>query len=136
MELYAENILDHFKNPRNFGTLKDANLKAKDVNLICGDKITVQLKVDKKGKIQDIKFCGSGCAISQASASMLTEVVKGKTIEQAKKINNDDIYKMLAVPLSASRVKCALLGLFTLKKALEKKPAKEPSPNKPAKYIS
>lgn len=127
MELYAENILDHFKNPRNYGNLKDANLKAKDVNLVCGDKITVQLKVDKKGKIQDIKFSGSGCAISQASASMLTEVVKGKTIEQAKKINNDDIYKMLAVPLSPSRVKCALLGLYTMKKALEKKPEKKTS---------
>lgn len=120
MELYAENILDHYRNPRNFGLLKGANLKARDVNITCGDKITMQLKTDAKGKISDIKFSGSGCAISQASASMLTEMVKGLSVEKARKVSNDDIYKMLAVPISQGRVKCALLSLVTLKKALEK----------------
>ena len=123
MELYAENILDHYKHPRNYGLLKDANLKAKDANMVCGDKIAMQVKTDRKNKIVEIKFSGIGCAISRAGASMLTEIVKGMTVDRAKKICNDDIYKLLGVPISASRVKCALLGLSTLKKALSKKHA-------------
>lgn len=121
MDLYAENILDHYYNPRNFGKLKDANYKARDANPMCGDKLNLYIRADGKGKITGVKFDGKGCAISQASASMLSEKLIGKTLLQASKINNDDIYKMLAVPISESRVKCALLSLSTLKKALVKK---------------
>lgn len=118
MDLYAENILDHYRNPRNFGTLKGCDHKAKGANPMCGDKLIMELKATQTGKISEAKFHGIGCAISQASASMLTEKLKGMTLAQAEKINNDDIYKMLAVPISQSRVKCALLSLTTLKSAL------------------
>ena len=118
MDLYAENILDHYRNPRNFGSLKGCDHKAKDANPMCGDKLVMELKVTKSGKISNAMFHGIGCAISQAAASMLTEKLKGMSLTQAGKISNDDIYKMLAVPISQSRVKCALLGLSTLKKAL------------------
>jgi nitrogen fixation NifU-like protein len=121
MDLYAENILDHYRNPRNFGSLKSCDYKAKDANPLCGDKLVMEIKVSGAGKISEAKFHGIGCAISQASASMLTEKLKGMTLAQAGKIGNDDIYKMLAVPISQSRVKCALLGLSTLKKALRGK---------------
>jgi len=117
MELYSEIILDYFKNPVNKGTIAKPSGSALEHNPLCGDKLRIDLLLDKKDKVIEAKFSGEGCAISQATASMLTEKLIGKTPAQIKKIENDEIYKMLNIPISPGRVKCALLGLVTAKKA-------------------
>jgi nitrogen fixation NifU-like protein len=116
-EIYKENILDYYKHPRNKKEL-NTNTKAHDKNILCGDEITIYLKI-KNNKILEATFTGNGCAISQASASMLTEKLKGLTLKQAKAISKEDILKMLGIPLSFIRTKCALLSLKVLNKALE-----------------
>lgn len=117
-EMYQEQILDHYKHPRNFGDMPDADLHASDNNPLCGDELTMYLKVGEDGKITDVKFKGIGCAISRASASLLTTKLKGKTVEQARKIDKDDVLRALGIPLGPVRMKCALLSLQVLKKAL------------------
>lgn len=117
MDLYSENILHHYKNPQNKGRIKSATISAEDVNPLCGDKIRIDLKI-VDDKIAEISFDGEGCAISQASASMLTEEVVGKSLREGIEIGNQQIYDMLGVPLTSARVKCALLALVVLKKAL------------------
>ncbi len=117
-EIYKENILDHFKHPRNFGKLSGAQASAREVNTICGDEVEVQVKI-KVGKIADIKFQGQGCAISQAAASILTEEVKGKKIEEVQNMEKNDILKMLGIPISPARLKCALLALYATKNSLK-----------------
>jgi nitrogen fixation NifU-like protein len=117
MELYSEIILDYFKNPVNKGIITKPDGTCTEHNPLCGDKIRVDLLLDKKGKVSEAKFSGEGCAISQAATSMLTEKLIGKTPAQIKKIDNEEIYKMLNIPISPGRVKCALLGLVTAKKA-------------------
>ena len=117
MDLYSEIILDYFKNPVNKGTIEDPSGSANEYNPQCGDKIRVDLLLDKKGRVAKATFSGEGCAISQAATSMLTEKLIGKTPAQIKKIDNEEIYKMLNIPISPGRVKCALLGLVTAKKA-------------------
>jgi nitrogen fixation NifU-like protein len=116
MELYSEIILDYFKNPMNKGTIAKPDGTSTEHNPLCGDKIRVDLLLDK-GKVSEAKFSGEGCAISQAATSMLTEKLIGKTPAQIKKMDNEEIYKMLNIPISPGRVKCALLGLVTAKKA-------------------
>ena len=118
MDLYAENILDHFRSPHHYGRLEMANLTGKDSNPLCGDSLVMDFVVDAENRINDIGFTGRGCAISQASASMLTDELLGKTLEDALELTNEDIYKMLQVPLTPARVKCALLSLYTVKKAV------------------
>lgn len=118
-EIYKENILDHFKHPRNFGKLSDAQASSKEVNTICGDEVEIQVKT-KAGKITDIKFQGQGCAISQAAASILTEEVKGKTIAEVQGLEKEGILKMLGIPISPARIKCALLALYAVKNSLKK----------------
>lgn len=117
MDLYSENILDHYQNPRNFKTLEKPDISAEDANPLCGDKIRIDIKIDKKGTITNIGFSGEGCAISQASTSMLTEHILGKPFADIEKLANEDVYTMLGIELSPARVKCALLGLIVLKKA-------------------
>ena len=117
MDMYADNILDHFQNPRHHGALAQHTLSLDDVNPLCGDKLRLDLLVEN-GRIKDIAFDGSGCAISQAAMSMLTEEMYTKTIDEIDKISKDDIYKMLGVAISPARVKCALLGYTLLKKSL------------------
>ena len=117
MDLYAENILEHYQNPHNFGHIEGSSCHNCDSNPSCGDKICIELAL-KENVIEDIKFNGSGCAISQASASLLTDYVKGKTVEEAKNVTDKDVYGLLGVPISPGRVKCALLALVILKKAL------------------
>ncbi len=119
MSIYRENILDHYKNPRNKGKVKDANAHHKELNPLCGDEIEFTLKIKDK-KIEQIKFDGHGCAISQASASMLAEFLEKKMIKDAIEITKEDIFEMLSVQLSAPRVKCALLPLEVLQKAIIK----------------
>ena len=118
-ENYQELIIELYKNPLNFGEIKNADLKGETRNLSCGDVVTLYIKLDDK-KIIDARHAGAGCAISQASASLLTEYLKGKTLEEAKKINKDDILKLIRIDLSKNptRMKCALVSLDALKKAL------------------
>lgn len=124
-DMYAENIMDYFKNPRNFGTLGNADIVERGNNPVCGDEIELFVKLNGSKKIEDIKFKGKGCAISQAAVSMLTEFVKGKTLEEAKQITNQDIFDLVGVPLSPIRVKCALLGLKTLELGIQMYEAKQ-----------
>jgi nitrogen fixation protein NifU and related proteins len=112
-EIYKENILDHFKNPRNFGEIVKAEIEHSELNSICGDMVRLFVKVENN-KIIDVKFKGNGCAISMASTSMLTEKLKGKTLEEVKKIDQEDIVKMLGIKLGVVRMKCGLLCLNTL----------------------
>ena len=113
--VYSEIILDYYRHPRNKGTLDHAQISAKDSNPLCGDIIEMQLELDKNNSVRDIRFNGQGCAISQASASMLTEIVKGKTIDDVRKISKDEILSLIGGQLSAVRLKCALLSLKVLK---------------------
>lgn len=118
MDLYSEIILDHYHNPRGKGKLPGANASAEDANPLCGDKIRFYLKINKAGMITDVRFNGSGCAISQASASMLAEILVGKKIDQVEKWDKETIFTLLGVPLTPARAKCALLGLSVLKSAV------------------
>lgn len=117
MDLYSEIILDHFKNPKNKGRITKPTKKAESYNALCGDKLKIYLKISK-GKITEAKFDGEGCAISQASADMLTDKLIGKTTKQIKDLSPNDIYKMLGIEISPGRAKCALLSLETAKKAI------------------
>jgi nitrogen fixation NifU-like protein len=113
-EIYKDIILDYYRHPRNFGELQNPDIRSKDSNPLCGDIIEMQLKI-KDGTVEDIRFNGKGCAISQASASMLTEVVKGKTLEQVKAMDKGDVLELLGIDPGPTRIKCALLGLKVLK---------------------
>lgn len=118
--MYRDIILDHYKHPRNFGTLPTSDAKASEYNATCGDRIIIELKMkNKKLKIvEDIKFSGEGCAISIASASMLTEKVKGMKNIEIMKLETNDILAMLGTTLTPSRIKCATLPLEVLQKAV------------------
>ncbi len=113
-DIYKDIILDYYRNPRNFGELPNPDVRAKDSNPLCGDIIEMQLKIND-GKVEDIRFQGKGCAISQASASMLTEVVKGKSLDDAKALGKPDVLELLGIDPGPTRIKCALLGLKVLK---------------------
>jgi nitrogen fixation NifU-like protein len=115
-DIYKELILDYYRNPRNFGKLEKFDISAHDTNPLCGDEVDIQIKVGSGGKIEEIKFSGKGCAISQAAASMLTELAKGKQLEWVKQLSKRDILELLGNPeLGPSRIKCALLGMKVLK---------------------
>ncbi len=118
-EMYKENILDHYREPHNFGEIKDAAIQHREFNPLCGDEITVFLKIEKN-KVQEIMFSGHGCAISQSAMSMLTDMVKGKSLKEIEKLQKDDILQLLGIPVGIVRMKCALLGLKTLHKSLMK----------------
>jgi nitrogen fixation NifU-like protein len=113
-ELYRENILDHYKHPRNRGTIEHPDITYEDANPLCGDVIRMDFKL-QNGSIDQVRFSGHGCSISQASASMLCERVQGMSLEEAKKISRDDVLEMLGIELGPVRLKCALLALKTLK---------------------
>ena len=116
-ELYRDFILDHYRNPRNSGTLDKPDASFEDNNPLCGDRIRMDIKMHD-GVVFDIRFSGRGCAISQASASLLTEAVKGKPLADIAKIGKEDVLENLGINISAARLKCALLGLKVLKQAL------------------
>jgi nitrogen fixation NifU-like protein len=118
-DLYRDNILDHYKSPRNFGQLEDPDVSAEGDNPLCGDQLAIDLKL-ADGRIDEIRFHGRGCAISQASTSMLTELVQGMPVEQAAALTREDIEAEIGIPLSPVRLKCALLGLGTLRVALHR----------------
>lgn len=119
-DIYREIILDHYRNPRNKGKIQNADVSVHDSNPLCGDEIDIHLKVDGD-KIRDIKFEGRGCAISQASVSMLTEMVMNKQLSSVKDLTKDDILENIGLTnLGPARIKCALLSLKVLKLCMVK----------------
>lgn len=120
MDLYSEIILDYYKNPRNKGKQQTPDAHTVEHNPSCGDIIEIFLTFDEQGKVTNATFDGQGCAISQAATSMLTEELIGKTKQEILALDNNFIYDMLGVPVSAGRIKCALLGLVATKNALNK----------------
>lgn len=119
---YRENILDHYKNPRNFGKLNKPTAGFKLFNSACGDVISMEVKTgttpSSNKTITDIKFQGEGCAVSMASASLLTTYAKGKEVQDILALGTEDVLKLLGITLTPSRLKCALLPLETLQKTL------------------
>jgi nitrogen fixation protein NifU and related proteins len=111
--MYREHILEHYKSPQNYGALDDPQITYREDNPLCGDDIEIQIALDGD-KVSDIRFRGQGCAISQASASLLTEEVKGKTLDQLKAMDKDKVLELLAIPISPVRLKCALLSLSVI----------------------
>jgi nitrogen fixation NifU-like protein len=116
-DFYKEYILDHYRNPRNFGHLDHVDASAEDLNPLCGDTIRMELELDDAGVVSDVKFSGKGCAISQASASMLTESIKGMKLEDVAKLPQDAVLENVGIGISPTRMKCAMLGLKVLKSA-------------------
>ncbi len=116
--IYSEIILDYYRHPKNKGTLENPQIQARDSNPLCGDVVEIQMLLDGDNTVKDIKFTGQGCAISQASASMLTELVKGKSLDEIRKISKEDILSLIGGQLSAVRLKCALLSLKVMKTGL------------------
>jgi nitrogen fixation protein NifU and related proteins len=120
-QLYREVILDHYKNPRGHGLLEDADAQAEGQNPLCGDEVTIYVAFGDDGDtIDEVKFSGRGCAISQAATSMLTEMVKGRSATEVATLPKDELLEEIGIPLTPVRLKCALLGLSTLKLALHK----------------
>lgn len=117
-DIYREEILDQYRHPMNFGTLKKPSRSASVVNPLCGDRITLQLRVDQKGIVREVAFEGSGCAISIASASLFTEWMKGKSVKRLQKVGESQIMKLIKAPISAARIDCVLLAYTALKRAV------------------
>ncbi|MEK7327605.1 MAG: Fe-S cluster assembly sulfur transfer protein SufU [Chloroflexota bacterium] len=114
-DMYREVILDHYKNPRNRGQLEPADISYEDDNPLCGDRIRIDIRLDENKRVKEVAFSGQGCAISQASASMLTEEILGKSVDELKQISKEDILELLGIELGPVRLKCALLSLKVLK---------------------
>ncbi len=117
-DLYREQILDHYRNPHNQGELDPNDASFEDTNPLCGDRIRIDVRISED-TLSEVAFSGRGCAISQASASILTDLVKGETIEEIMAFDKEELLDELGIPISPARVKCALLGLHVLKGALD-----------------
>jgi nitrogen fixation NifU-like protein len=115
--LYREHILDHYANPRNQGTLDDADISCEWDNPVCGDVVRIDLRLEN-GRVSEARFSGQGCVISMASASMLTEEILGKTVEELKALQDEDMFSILGITLGPARAKCGLLPLQVLQKGL------------------
>lgn len=118
MNIYRENILDHYKNPENFGVLLNPSIQSKENNPLCGDEIQIEIKLEKN-KVKEAKFIGKGCAISQASTDLLINYIKNKSLNEIKKITQENILDLLEIKLTPTRLKCALLSLNVLKNGIK-----------------
>ena len=116
-DLYRENILDHYRNPRNAGHIEHPSATAEGVNPLCGDELAIELKVED-GVVTDVRYNGRGCAISQAAASMLSDQIKGRPVGELTGVGKDDVLEELGIPLTPIRLKCAMLSVGVLKVAL------------------
>jgi len=120
-QLYREVILDHYRNPRGHGELDEPDAQAEGQNPLCGDEVSIYVSFADDGEtIEEVKFSGRGCAISQAATSMLTEMVQGRKASEIAGLPKDELLEEIGIPLTPVRLKCALLGLGTLKVALHK----------------
>ena len=120
-QFYREIILDHYKNPRGHGVIEDADAQAEGQNPLCGDEVSIYVAFEEDGEtIDEVKFSGRGCAISQAATSMLMELVKGRTATEIATLPKDELLEEIGIPLTPIRLKCALLGLGVLKVALHR----------------
>ena len=128
-DLYRDYILEHYRRPHNFGVLETPTAKYEGANPLCGDRITMMLGI-QDGKVAEVAFTGRGCAISQASASLLTDEVKGKTVEEVSKLTSQDLLDLIGIEISPARLKCALLSLDTLEHALAEADGASASPDK------
>ena len=117
-DLYRDYILEHYRRPHNFGVLEDPTASYEGANPLCGDRITMMLGI-KDGVVSEVAFTGRGCAISQASASLLTDEIKGKTVEEVEKMTPDDVLNLIGIEISPARLKCAMLSHETLRHALD-----------------
>jgi nitrogen fixation NifU-like protein len=109
-DMYRQQILDHYRNPRNYGELEDPSFTHVGENTSCGDEITVDVKLDEADDVvEDVAFRGEGCAISQAAASLLTDEVRGLTLEELYALDRDDVLELLGVEVTPMRIKCAVL---------------------------
>jgi nitrogen fixation NifU-like protein len=119
-EMYQDNILDHYENPSHWGTLEHPTFEIRDLNPLCGDEVRIQARLDDAGRLAAVCFEGKGCVISLAAASMLMEEVEGKTLDEVKMMGRQDMLDLLGVPLTTMRVKCAMLPLRALEKAIQR----------------
>ena len=120
-QMYREVILDHYKNPRGHGELEGADAHAEGQNPLCGDEVAVSVRFGSDGEtIEEMRFEGRGCAISQAATSMLTELVQGRKASEVAVLDKEELLGEIGIPLTPVRLKCAMLGLTTLKVALHK----------------
>lgn len=113
--IYREQIIDLYENPLNYGVVDPADFVYEEDNPLCGDVIQISVKLDDEQRVADVRWEGEGCAISQASASLLTEEIKGMTLDEVKAFSKDRLLDLLGIQLSMTRVKCALLSLKVLK---------------------
>ncbi|MGO9179552.1 MAG: iron-sulfur cluster assembly scaffold protein [Candidatus Limnocylindrales bacterium] len=118
-DLYRAEILEHYRHPHNFGTLDHPDVVQEGSNPLCGDRLTLMLGIGKQGRVDEVAFTGRGCAISQASASMLTDRIRGLPLVEVAKIGRQDVMDDLGIEISPARLKCALLSVETLRRALE-----------------
>jgi nitrogen fixation NifU-like protein len=116
-DFYKEYILEHYRQPRNYGHLEGATAVAEDLNPLCGDRLRFELRVNDQGVVEDVRFSGRGCAISQASASMLSENLKGMRLEDIAKMDKQTVLDNVGIGISPARMKCATLGLKVAKSA-------------------
>jgi nitrogen fixation protein NifU and related proteins len=120
-QMYREVILDHYKNPRGHGVIEGPDAEAEGQNPLCGDEVSIYVAFADDGEtIDEVKFSGRGCAISQAATSMLTEIVTGRTASEIATLDKNELLDEIGIPLTPVRLKCAMLGLTTLKVALHK----------------